>query len=92
MSEYIVEVNDHPTIKQEGWNVRCDDLFIQREEIVRCKDCKHMSEVTERSMLFNDETFTVHRCGADQWSTASLMPLHKVKPDGFCAWGERRDG
>ena len=41
MSEYIVEVNDHPTIKQEGCNVRCDDLFIQHEEIVRCKDCRH---------------------------------------------------
>ena len=72
MSEYIVEVNDHPTIKQEGWNVRCDDLFIQREEIVRCRDCKRYVE---------DEMEYWHYC--NNW-------CGQVKPDGFCAWGERR--
>ena len=64
--------------------------LIQGEEIVRCRDCKHMRETTTPSMLFADETFTVRRCGADQWSTASLMPMHSVTPDGFCAWGERK--
>lgn len=39
-TEYIVEVNENPTITMDGWNVRCDDMFIQREEIVRCRDCK----------------------------------------------------
>ena len=40
-NEYIVEVNDNPTITIDGWNVKCDDMFIQREQITRCKDCKH---------------------------------------------------
>ena len=39
MTEYIVEVNENPTVTLDGWNVRCDDMFIQREEIVRCRDC-----------------------------------------------------
>lgn len=40
MSEYIVEPNPYPTFKKNGFNIRCDDWLIQREEIVRCRDCK----------------------------------------------------
>ena len=40
MSEYIVEQNPYPTFTIDGFNVRCDDWLIQREEIVRCRDCK----------------------------------------------------
>ena len=71
----------------------CNDPGVEtlREEVVRCRDCKHMRETTTPSMLFDDETFTVRRCSADQWSTASLMPMHSVEPNGFCAWGERRN-
>ena len=53
-----------------------DSGIYKREEIVRCKDCEHYDE---------------GRCYADKWSTASLMPAHRVASDGFCAWGERRE-
>ena len=77
MSEYIVEVNDRPTIKQEGWNVRCDDLFIQHEEIVRCKDCKHRVH------------YWHHDC--ERWQCAhEMLEGLDVSPGFFCAWGERK--
>ena len=44
-------------------------------DIVRCRDCVD---------------YDCGRCYSDQWSTASLMPAHRVGPDGFCAWGERK--
>lgn len=44
------------------------------EEVVRCKDCAN---------YYNG------RCESEHWSTASLMPSHRVTPDGFCAWGEK---
>lgn len=47
-----------------------------REEIVRCRDCAYYDE---------------GRCYADKWSTASLLPAHRVASDGFCSWAERRE-
>ena len=44
-----------------------------KEEIVRCRDCRHYTE---------DEMEYYHYCGS--W-------CEQVEPDGFCAWGERRD-
>ena len=42
-----------------------------REEVVRCRDCKH----------YEDYGGCCHR---------RYQPM-AVTPDGFCAWGERRD-
>lgn len=85
MSEYIVEVNDHPTIKQDGWSVRCDDLFIQHEEIVRCRDCRHATvsslghiKYCEMFALLDEDNY-----GADP---QVMLPL-----DFFCGYGKRRD-
>ena len=52
------------------------DAIYEREltKIVRCRDCWHYYDGS---------------CYADQWSTASLMPPHRVTPYGFCAWGVR---
>jgi len=69
MTEHIVGTDGH-----EGH-------WYTGEEIVRCRDCKHMYE--ERKGGYS--------CGSDQWSTASLMPAHEVTPEGFCAWGEHRE-
>lgn len=42
MTEYIFEVPNYPeTIIKDGFNVRVEYEFKQREEIVRCRDCKH---------------------------------------------------
>ena len=46
-----------------------------REEIVRCSDCKHY-----------------HGAGIASLSPfCSWMNDSDAEPDGFCAWGERRD-
>lgn len=40
MTEYIYERPDEPAkVVRDGWNVRIEWDFKQREEIVRCKDC-----------------------------------------------------
>ena len=50
----------------------------RREEIVRCRDCKRFSL---------DNSDHDYRSGwwCHRWNT------DMVKPDGYCAWGERRD-
>ena len=47
-----------------------------REEIVRCRDCVYFDKYE------NDEISVCYRFDNEQ-------PI--VEPDGFCAWGERRD-
>lgn len=51
---------------------------MRHEEIVRCRDCKRFSL---------DNSDHDYRSGwwCHRWNT------DMVKPDGFCAWGERRD-
>lgn len=52
------------------------DAHLYREPIVRCKDCRHFT-------AGNREYATCDWC--DWWSS-------DTEPDGFCAWGERREG
>lgn len=56
-----------------------DSGLYKREEIVRCRDCKHY-EYWE----FRDGR-TAHDCarGGDY--------LFDTEPDGFCAWAERKE-
>lgn len=49
---------------------------IKCEEIVRCRDCT----------FFRGKDW---RCTSYQWHNCDESP--EVEPDGFCAWGERRD-
>ena len=65
MSERIIEV-EYDTF---------NGTFTQhrREEIVRCRDCKHYTD---------DEMEYYHYCGS--W-------CEQVTPDGFCAWGVRKE-
>ncbi len=70
MSEYII------TGKQLE-RLEIPDFFTE-QEIVRCRDCKHMHTV--RSWLGMD----VDEC----WFHADP---ERTEPDGFCAWAERRD-
>lgn len=65
MSEYVVE---EPSDSSASWRVR--------EEIVRCRDCKHYHD------KFN---------GCDEFGDMWHDEYANVEPDGFCAWGERRD-
>ena len=50
-----------------------------RESIVRCRDCKHATKNGTRCYYFMT---------LDCWENP--VPS-EVNPNGFCAWGERRD-
>lgn len=62
--------------------------MVRREEVVRCRDCKH----------FNDYHFKCHRPafiidahGNLYFQGEGLMSATDANPDGFCAWGERKE-
>ena len=58
------------------------DMAHVSEEIVRCKKCK---------FLFENPIFKWFECKRPMPCGDQLYILPKVEPDGFCAWGERRD-
>jgi hypothetical protein len=63
MAEYVVD-------RENVW-----PYGFQREEIVRCRDCKHY---TDHSINLRPHWCRKHGS-------------YHISPDGFCAWGERRD-
>lgn len=81
MSEYIVDgaVPNHTVRVEDEREVYWHMTHLPvREEIVRCRDCKHCRRDDSRwycSELMFDIDFVT-----------SSTP-----PDGFCAWAERRD-
>ena len=58
-------------------------------KVVRCRDCVHCYEDRRNTAIGWVDIFV---CDSKQWSTSSLMPSHTIEPDGFCKWGERREG
>ena len=80
MSEYIIEV-EYDTFNGTFTQKRC-------EEIVRCRDCKHAQVRHPLNPITGIPTgIEVWRCG--HFWNADELP--EVEPDGFCAWGERRE-
>lgn len=81
MSEYIVRgaVPNHTVRVEDEREViwRMTHLPVL-EEVVRCRDCECFAV---------DQSDHEYRSGwwCHRWDT------DMVKPDGFCAWGERRD-
>lgn len=76
MTEYILERN-YDT-KNGTFNT------VKREEIVRCRDCKHYRFI-DRSDIFQDDRHNDSFCL--RFVDGKRM---EVEPDGFCAWGERK--
>lgn len=77
MSEYIIGLPDYvPPFDPAARAVSLGD------EVVRCVDCRHYYECEEYSPHGN----YVRRC-CEYFDSYS----DDVTPDGFCAWGERRD-
>ena len=83
MSEYIIS----------------DELNVLRQwipkltEIVRCRDCKHSYEATWPAWSNIPHDY-LDCCGelVETWDYYNDQPnMNPVKPDGFCAWGERRE-
>lgn len=74
----------------------------QREEIVRCRDCKWFTPECEyqeereygvfETMVEPPDCGNPERCSHHYDSALKKMvPVHIVtQPDGYCAWGERR--
>lgn len=82
MSEYIIELPDKPAkVVRDGWNVRIEWNFKQREEIVRCIDCRYYGYYDGSTWC--SRTYEQVPGGTCDYQT--------VEPDGFCAWGERRE-
>lgn len=80
MSEYIYERPDEPAkVVRDGWNVRIEWDFKQREKIVRCKDCARY------------EPSTVDEDGEGDPSWCWKWEREWVAEDGFCYHGERRE-
>lgn len=82
MSEYICEKCD---VFFDNEKMPSGDSVIKRmtidinvkEEITRCRDCKHY---TEKAIT----------CGAEVLGYDCSLLSAVVEPDGFCAWAVRR--
>jgi len=88
MSEYIIEYDDSLEI----------DMFTRadlREEIVRCRDCKHYRIVDEVHYMDGDgwDDIPVYGCTYLALAHARIDDdmQEPQDPDGFCAWGEKRE-
>ena len=60
--------------------------WLTGERIVRCRDCVHMHHV--KSWLGN----YVDECWLHASTETGALGKERVEPNGFCAWGKRRDG
>lgn len=60
-----------------------DSGLYKREEIVRCRDCKHFTPK-------GTHKFENGKVNADYCTYVRGWML-QITPDGFCKWGERRD-
>lgn len=76
MSEYIYE-HKPSGADHMGKPVELPTL-VQREEIVRCRDCTRYSEQEPGGEI-----------GLCNLGLEDLGLLSVVEPDGFCAWGKR---
>lgn len=80
MSEYIIELPNggaaDECIRLRGYEKSLYGYEL-REEIVRCRDCKHYKPYRTHSHGIMD------RCYDENGNT------HRRDADGFCAWGER---
>ena len=81
MSEYIVDVGDADELHFAAFVRRAEFYFGYpvREEIVRCRDCKHYGS-------YNGSWC----CRTYEPVPGGTCDYQTVEPDGFCAWGERR--
>lgn len=81
MCEYIcADLSERPGCK-------VSPFWERRERVVRCRDCEHATEHRSKSIL-GTELVTLTCSGPIQGAYSEGAD---VEPDGFCAWGERRE-
>lgn len=61
----------------------------RREEIVRCRDCKHVKHDPEWQPDRRFKPVDMWTCHAE-WCEGFEGDHPAVEPDGFCKWGERK--
>ena len=89
MTEYVCDIKqDYPGIPYEH-----DDFsgtMERREEVVRCRDCKNAFRLDEGWAIDFPCKFNCIRYSQwDYYDDEQGMWL--VEPDGFCAWGRKRE-
>ena len=77
MSEYIITVDE--TKADFDGNVPIS----AKREVVRCRDCKHFTP--KGTDKFENGKTNMDYC------TYIRGWMLQITPDGFCAWGDRRD-
>lgn len=77
MSEYAKNIQ---TI-EDLWKKRIE--LPKLTEIVRCRDCKHFTP--QGTHKFENGKVNVDSC---EYVRGWML---QITPDGFCAWGERRE-
>lgn len=93
MTEYIVDGAEPNSTVLKGITkngYEHEKWLPVREEIVRCRDCEH---VWYRSNWQPDKRFEPRDywiCEAE-WCEGFEGEHPEVRPDGYCAWGSRRD-
>ena len=88
MAEYVVkgaEPNETVLHTQSPNGYESWQWLPVREEIVRCKDCKHMHTVRHWLGMDVDECWLHADC------ESGALGKERTEPDGFCAWGVRRN-
>lgn len=78
MSEFIIWESDKTETTDNLGVKHSVSHFEKREEIVRCRDCAYICNREYTNGL------EWHTCGYFDSAYA------EVDPNGFCAWGERR--
>lgn len=105
MSEYIISIPDdayNRFIATHG--VEDCSLFGYRltGEIVRCRDCKHLDDSEYRrwdstlAEIYGEPPLFCDLLSFNEWRMdgdrrVAETTFAEVEPDGFCAWGERKE-
>lgn len=56
--------------------------------VTRCKDCKHFKNSGKTSLLIDGKNIKAGWCHR----RARYDEEYRMPPDGFCSYGERKDG
>ena len=82
MTEYVFEIDESRADAMGSMPCK------RREEIVRCRDCAYAVERRTESII-ETELVTLTCSGPIQGAYSEGAD---VEPEGFCAWGEPREG
>lgn len=89
MSEYVVDFGDKSSAFVGLAMAEAESHGATlKERIVRCKDCKH-AQVRHPLNPITGVPAGIEDWRCDYFWNADELP--EVEPDGYCAWGERRD-